>query len=783
MEYKCKICAGSLTIDQKTRIAVCDYCGTKQTLPLFGDDSSKALYERGNQYLLHNEYDKAEGIFSQLLSVNPNDAEIYWDLVLCKYGVTYAKDPQTGRYIPTCNRTHTDSVLKDENYLRALELSVGDKAELYKRDAGIIENIQKGILEVSKREKPFDVFISYKETDANGNRTKDSIEAQKLYEKLTELGYKVFFSRITLESKIGEEYEPYIYAALSSSKVMITVCSSSENIQSAWVKNEWSRYLTLRRKDTSKTLIPVYFDMDESGLPEEFALLSAQNMGAEDFEQELIRGIKKLIPTPIILKERRKKTRKTLMIAGLVAIVVGIPLVLLITIPARKQAENEKKYTKAQELYTAGKYEEAQAIYDELGDYEDAAELSVKTSNQAGYEEAQELFASGRYDEAKAIFGRIGGYEDAAELAVKCTYQADYDAAMQLYYDRKYAEATWALQKIGDYPEVQEMLEKCEKKWRESVSTVALTTDFDGGRSPSGSYYINGNGSVDSFGFDKGNNNVELGYDDSGDFVEYPKKGDLDVNSHGKVISIGANYPGLYALYEDGFVCNSAVLNGLDKDWENIIQISDRFNFTNVALKNDGSVIVGEIVKDNVASDEWLNPVKNWRNIIKIDWDEKGVYSSGTLAKAVLVGLDNFGKVHYVDYEINGFTSGDPEEEFYHRLEMEAFLDGLSEIKDIQISRYYIAALDSNDIMHIFNFDDGSISEKENIKDLWSENHTAYVIDSRNNLSKLGSDIKILEGAIYLKDGFCISQSGSIYKSDGTETDGKTAVKDVWLED
>ena len=273
MEYKCKICAGSLTIDQKTRIAVCDYCGTKQTLPLFGDDSSKALYERGNQYLLHNEYDKAEGIFSQLLSVNPNDAEIYWDLVLCKYGVTYAKDPQTGRYIPTCNRTHTDSVLKDENYLRALDLSVGDKAELYKRDAGIIENIQKGILELSRKEKPFDVFISYKETDTNGNRTRDSIEAQKLYEKLTELGYKVFFSRITLESKIGEEYEPYIYAALSSSKVMITVCSSKENIESAWVKNEWSRFLTLRRSDTSKTLIPVYFDMDESELPEEFALL------------------------------------------------------------------------------------------------------------------------------------------------------------------------------------------------------------------------------------------------------------------------------------------------------------------------------------------------------------------------------------------------------------------------------------------------------------------------------------------------------------------------------
>ena len=227
MEFKCKICAGSLTIDPKTRIATCDYCGTKQNLPMFGDDSSKILYERGNQYLLHNEYDKAEGIFNQLLSVNPNDAEIYWDLVLCKYGVTYAKDPKTGEYIPTCNRTITESVLKNENYLKAIELSPGEKISLYKKDAEIIDNIQKGILELSRKEKPFDIFISYKETDADGYRTKDSIEAQKLYDKLTELGYKVFFSRITLESKIGEEYEPIIYAALSSSKVMITVCSST----------------------------------------------------------------------------------------------------------------------------------------------------------------------------------------------------------------------------------------------------------------------------------------------------------------------------------------------------------------------------------------------------------------------------------------------------------------------------------------------------------------------------------------------------------------------------
>jgi hypothetical protein len=118
---------------------------------------------------MHNEYDKAEAVFTQLLTISPNASELYWDLVLCKYGVTYVCDPKTGKYIPTCNRTHYTSVFKDENYLKATGLASGEKLQLYKDDAATIDNIQKGILAVSKKEKPFDIFISYKETDANGN--------------------------------------------------------------------------------------------------------------------------------------------------------------------------------------------------------------------------------------------------------------------------------------------------------------------------------------------------------------------------------------------------------------------------------------------------------------------------------------------------------------------------------------------------------------------------------------------------------------------------------------
>ena len=99
MIFKCKICGGQVQVDRATGVCVCEYCGTKQAIPLFTDDSSKRLYESGNNYLQHCEYDKAENVFNQLLSISPQESEIYWDLVMCKYGVTFVRDPRTGKYL------------------------------------------------------------------------------------------------------------------------------------------------------------------------------------------------------------------------------------------------------------------------------------------------------------------------------------------------------------------------------------------------------------------------------------------------------------------------------------------------------------------------------------------------------------------------------------------------------------------------------------------------------------------------------------------------------------
>lgn len=142
------------------------------------------------------------------------------------------------------------------------------------------------------------MFICYKETDENGQRTRDSQWAQDVYYGLTEQGLKVFFSRITLEDKLGQQYEPYIFAALNSAKVMVVIGSKPEYFNAVWVKNEWSRYLSLMKHDHKRLLIPCYRGMDPYDLPEELSMLQSQDMSKIGFMQDLLRGIQKVMQQP-----------------------------------------------------------------------------------------------------------------------------------------------------------------------------------------------------------------------------------------------------------------------------------------------------------------------------------------------------------------------------------------------------------------------------------------------------------------------------------------------------
>lgn len=340
------MCGGTLEIIEGQTVCECEYCGTKQTVPSLDNEKKEKLYERANRLRFNNEFDRAYSVYQDIVADYPEDAEAYWGLILCKYGIEYVEDPSSGKRIPTCHRSSFDSLIDNPNYSLVMENADKVARKVYRDEAKQIEQIRKGIIEVSSKEEPYDIFICYKETDENGGRTIDSVLAQDVYDALTAKGYRVFFSRISLEDKLGQEYEPYIFAALNSAKVMLAFGTDFDYYNAVWVKNEWSRYLQMMERDNNKHLIPCFKGIDVYDMPKEFHKLQSQDMGKVGAVQDLLRGIEKLLK-PVAMssqtisneevellkdyKEQRKNQKwLPVKIIGTIFVLVGLLITMLV---------------------------------------------------------------------------------------------------------------------------------------------------------------------------------------------------------------------------------------------------------------------------------------------------------------------------------------------------------------------------------------------------------------------------------------------------------------------
>lgn len=290
---KCKMCGAPLDVSENATVCACEYCGTTQTLPTSKNEVLTNLFNRANNLRMNSDFDKAQTKYEEIIAENPKESEAYWGIILCKYGIEYVEDPKTSKKIPTCHRTQLESVMKDMDYISAIKNADSEQKAVYEAEAKEIDRLQRDILQIVRNEKPFDVFICYKETDENGERTRDCAIAEELYDKLTSAGFRVFYAAVTLEDKIGQKYEPYIFAALNSAKAMLVIGSKTEYFEAVWVKNEWSRFIKLMKNDSRKMLIPCYRDMDAYDLPDEFSHFQAQDMSKIGCINNIVRVLKK----------------------------------------------------------------------------------------------------------------------------------------------------------------------------------------------------------------------------------------------------------------------------------------------------------------------------------------------------------------------------------------------------------------------------------------------------------------------------------------------------------
>lgn len=275
---------------------VCMYCGSYMPEHISNEEAT-LLYVAFQKLRLAN-FVEAERDFEDIIHRHPESAQGYWGHLLSKYGIKYEED-YNGKRIPTCYAASIESVLTSSDYRNAMEYADNENRNVFREHAEYIERIRKEWLEKASKEAPYDIFISYKESDHDRGikRTQDSIAMQDLYFQLKDKGYRVFFSRESLRNKTGEKYEPYIYGALSTAKVMVVYGSKPEYINAAWVKNEWMRYQKQMREGKKKegSLIVAYEGFEPMELPGTLSSLQCLDAGEKKFYTDLFSVIEELL--------------------------------------------------------------------------------------------------------------------------------------------------------------------------------------------------------------------------------------------------------------------------------------------------------------------------------------------------------------------------------------------------------------------------------------------------------------------------------------------------------
>jgi len=134
----CKICGGDTKLSFGKTYGACSACGSNTTFPKVSDVKRVDLFNEGNWLRIqHEDFDAAARIFEKLILQDAKDAEAHWCCVLCRYGIKYAEDPQTGERLPVSRRADAsvDTLYKDTHFREAIKLSDWHTANLYVAEA------------------------------------------------------------------------------------------------------------------------------------------------------------------------------------------------------------------------------------------------------------------------------------------------------------------------------------------------------------------------------------------------------------------------------------------------------------------------------------------------------------------------------------------------------------------------------------------------------------------------------------------------------------------------
>ena len=299
IKFNCPSCGAHLIADEKAHKIDCPYCGNVYVEAEFRDDIINSRYkseiEKAAKLRNSCDFEEAHDLLDNLLSEDAKNPEIYFQMLLLDYGISYVDENEKIREVPIFNYIKKDPMSKNQYYNKLFE-SIGTneiKQKSYKNKIDELEKLRQKVYETYSKDEPYQVFISFKKSDIENPtlRTRDLEIARRLYEKFTkEFHLKVFFSEETLKNVAGTEFEPHIFSALYSAKVFLLICGSPdkpEYIRSPWIKSEWERFAKRYDEeiDNRLALIPVFSNgYTESYLPRRLQRFEGYELNEEFYE-------------------------------------------------------------------------------------------------------------------------------------------------------------------------------------------------------------------------------------------------------------------------------------------------------------------------------------------------------------------------------------------------------------------------------------------------------------------------------------------------------------------
>ena len=229
-----------------------------------------------------------------------------------------------------------------------------------------------------------EVYICYKENDDAGRRTKDSIIAQEVYNKLESSNINTFYERISADGKIEDDLEESKYSAISKAKVVLVVGTNKEIFTELEKKYGEVFY--------GKKVIPFCIDVNPGDISKTLSSIQAVNYSSIGWDKDLISGLYNLLgkEEPDSKKLYGNKHKKTIVIITIVSVLV----LLALGIGAFWFLGG-----------TGSKIEETQPV----------TETQARTQQDI-YNEAEEYFDQDKYIESLILLNQIPDHPNSSNL-------------------------------------------------------------------------------------------------------------------------------------------------------------------------------------------------------------------------------------------------------------------------------------------------------------------------------------------------------------------------------